>query len=241
MPARVAASGGSTPPGRWRSITGTTLVPRDPDGHRHEGAARDHFAYDLSDARSTERRLPDRHAATPCRRDSRGLRAASTRSWAGSTPPAAPPRISPPSDRPVPRNGVDACCSFRSDPSAPVRGTGRKARGGRRIPTLCMTSARDITGRSTLPRAFLDFPLGPRRQTARTRLSAESSSRPSRPSGRYARLREDLPFRCRRTRGGRRSVRGRDDRTPATNTAVQDEEDHRRAEQGVPLFAPLPV
>ncbi len=106
------------------------------------------------------------------------------------------------------------------------------------IPTLCMTSARDITRAVNPPRAaFLDFPLGhttgkPNEPGLQRDIlaAALSSFETMKAPGSVT----DLPFRWSEDEEwkGRAFAEG-DDRTPRHGTPqYQDEEDRRLAEEG---------
>jgi hypothetical protein len=113
------------------------------------------------------------------------------------------------------------------------------------IPTLCMTSARDITRAVNPPRAaFLDFPLGhttgkphepdlQRRILVEALLSFETMTAPG--------SMKDLPFRWSEDEEWKaKAFAEGDDRAPRHDTPqYQVEEDRRRAEQGGPPSCPV--
>ena len=106
------------------------------------------------------------------------------------------------------------------------------------IPTLCMTSAQDITRGVNPPRAaFLDFPLGhttgkPHEPDLQRRILVEalSSFETLTAPGTI----KDLPFRWSEDEEWKaKAYAGGDDRTPRHDVPqYQDEEDRLRAEQG---------
>ncbi len=113
------------------------------------------------------------------------------------------------------------------------------------IPTLCMTSALDITRAVNPPRAaFLDFPLGhttgrphdpeQQRMIASEALSAfETMTAPGSVKELPFRWSEDEDWKAKAFAGG-------DDRTPRLDAPqYQNEEDRRRAEQGPPPACPV--
>jgi len=108
------------------------------------------------------------------------------------------------------------------------------------IPTLCMTSALDITRAVNPPRAaFLDFPLGhtagkPRDPDLQREIlvGALSSFETMTSPGSV----KELPFRwLEEAEWKAKAYTGGDERAPRHDTPqYQDEEDRRRAEQGSP-------
>ena len=112
------------------------------------------------------------------------------------------------------------------------------------IPTLCMTSARDITRAVNPPRAaFLDFPLGhttgkPHEPDLQRNILVEALS--SLETMTVPGSMKELPFRWSEDEVWKaKAFAEGDDRTPRHDTPqYQDEEDRRRAEQGGPPPAP---
>jgi hypothetical protein len=113
------------------------------------------------------------------------------------------------------------------------------------IPTLCMTSALDITRAVNPPRAaFLDFPLGhttgkPREPELQREIlvGALSSFKTMTAPGSVKKLpfrwSEDVEWKAKAYAGG-------DERAPRQDTPqYQDEEDRRRAEQEGPPSCPV--
>ena len=106
------------------------------------------------------------------------------------------------------------------------------------IPTLCMTSARDITRAVNPPRAaFLDFPLGytagkPHASDLQRRILVEALS--SFETMTAPGSMKELPFRWSEDEEWKaKAFAEGDDRTPRHDTPqYQDEEDRRRAGQG---------
>lgn len=106
------------------------------------------------------------------------------------------------------------------------------------IPTLCMTSARDITQAVNPPRAaFLDFPLGhttgkPHEPDLQRRILVEALS--SFETMTAPGSMKELPFRWSEDEEWKaKAFAEGDDRTPRHDTPqYQYEEDRRRAEQG---------
>lgn len=113
------------------------------------------------------------------------------------------------------------------------------------IPTLCMTSARDITRAVNPPRAaFLDFPLGhtagkPHAPDLQRRILVEalSSFETMTAPGSI----KDLPFRWSEDEEWKaKAFAEGDERTPRHDVPqYQDEEDRRRAEPGGPPSCPV--
>ncbi len=113
------------------------------------------------------------------------------------------------------------------------------------IPTLCMTSARDITRAVNPPRAaFLDFPLGhttgkPHEPDLQRKILVEalSSFETMTAPGSV----KELPFRWSEDEEWKaKAFAEGDDRRPRHDTPqYQNDEDRRRAEQG--WFSPCPV
>ena len=113
------------------------------------------------------------------------------------------------------------------------------------IPTLCITSARDITRAVNPPRAaFLDFPLGhttgkPHEPDLQRRILVEalSSFETMTAPGSV----KELPFLWSEDEEWKaKAFAEGDDRTPRRDTPqYQDEEDRRRAEQGGPPSFPV--
>lgn len=113
------------------------------------------------------------------------------------------------------------------------------------IPTLCMTSARDITRAVNPPRAaFLDFPLGhtagkPHEPDLQRRILVEALSSFGTMTAPGSVV--DLPFRWSEDEEWKAQAFAEgDDRTPRVDTPqYQDEADRRRAEQGGSASCPV--
>jgi len=113
------------------------------------------------------------------------------------------------------------------------------------IPTLCMTSARDITRAVNPPRAaFLDFPLGytagkPHAPDLQRRILVEALS--SFETMTAPGSMKDLPFRWSEDEEWKaKAFAEGDERTPRHDTPqYQDEEDRRLAEEGGSRSCPV--
>ena len=113
------------------------------------------------------------------------------------------------------------------------------------IPTLCMTSARDITRAVNPPRAaFLDFPLGhtagkPNEPELQRRILVEALS--SFETMTAPGSMKDLPFRWSEDEEWKaKAFAEGDERTPRHDTPqYQDEEDRRLAEEGGSRSCPV--
>lgn len=113
------------------------------------------------------------------------------------------------------------------------------------IPTLCMTSARDITRAVNPPRAaFLDFPLGhttgkPHEPDLQRRILVEALS--SFETMKAPGSMKELPFRWSEDETWKsKAFAEGDDRTPRHDTPqYQSEEDRRRAEEGGSTSCPV--
>ena len=113
------------------------------------------------------------------------------------------------------------------------------------IPTLCMTSARDITRAVNPPRAaFLDFPLGhttgkPNEPDLQRRILVEALS--SFETMAAPGSMKELPFRWSEDEEWKaKAFAGGDERTPRHDTPqYQDAEDRHRAEEGSSSSCPV--